>query len=85
MDVPAGVHLVMESVDPAQVLDFDWRAMPVDLQVLPQPTRFALSMLVRHWGRVWVLLWLASGQLLLGLLRYGLRGRRQGGPHGSWG
>ena len=79
MDVPAGVHLVMESVDPGHVLDFDWRATPAGLQPMPQP---ALSLLVRHWGRAWVQLALASGQLLQGLLQHGLRGRRPSGPHG---
>lgn len=82
IDVPAGVHLVMESVNPGHAVDFDWRAMPADVQALSQPARPALSLLVHRWGQAWVQLGLASGQLLQGLVRHGLRGRSPSGPQG---
>lgn len=84
MDVPAGVCLVMESVNPGQPVDFDWRAMPAELQPRPVNKGLALSVLVRHWWLAWLQLGQASGQLLQGLVRHVLRGRRRFGPRGSW-
>ncbi len=82
LDVPAGVHLVMESVSPGHAVDFDWRAIPAGLLPLPQDARPALALLLRCWGRAWMQLGLASGQLLQGLIRHGQHGQSPGRPHG---
>lgn len=69
LDVPAGARLVMESVDPCQPVDFDWRTMPVELLHRPLHAGPPLSHLAHQWLQAWLALGQASGQLLRGLLR----------------
>ena len=68
LDVPAGVRLVMESVDSHQAVDFDWRTMPPEMA-----PRHATSvcMLFQRWGHAWLELAHASAHLLDGLGRRG--------------
>lgn len=74
MDVPAGVRLVMESVQSNQAVDFDWRAMPDGLRHRPAQALPSLSALTRNWVLAWLQLGKVSGQLLRGLVWQGLRG-----------
>lgn len=69
LDVPAGVRLVMESLDPHQPVDFDWRVMPAGLSHRPLHARPPLTLLVRQWWLAWLSLGQASAQLLRGLAR----------------
>lgn len=80
LDVPAGVRLVMESVDVQQAVDFDWRTMPPELA----PRQAApVRMLFQRWGYAWLELMQASAHLLCGLGRHGwrpVRGRKALNP-----
>lgn len=82
MDVPAGVRLVMESLSPDCPVDFDWRAMPVQLQHASPRAATSLPVLMRHWLRAWLQLGQASAMLLQGLVRQGMAGSRQRGADG---
>ena len=75
LDVPAGVHLVMESVDARQALDFDWRALPAGLVLSAPHAAASLPALWTHWAQAWLQLALASGHLLQGLVRHQWRAK----------
>lgn len=75
LDVPAGVHLVMESVDARQALDFDWRALPAGLALSAPHAAAPLPALWTHWAQAWLQLALASGHLLQGLVRHQWRAK----------
>lgn len=84
MDVPAGVRLVMESVNPDQSVDFDWRVMPAELHPRPTHHGMALSILVRRWWQACLQLGQASGQLVQGLACHVVLGHRRFRARGSW-
>lgn len=69
LDVPAGVRLVMESLDVNQSLDFDWRIMPAELSPLPLKAKPPLSQLAGQWWLNCCLLACSSWQLFKGLAR----------------
>ena len=76
LDVPAGVRLVMESVDPCEPVDFDWRTMPAELAPRQQAS---VRVLLRLWLCAWLQLVQASAHLVRGLLVHGwhrLQGRK---------
>lgn len=73
LDVPAGVRLVMESVDSRLPVDFNWRTMPPELAVLPPAS---LHILLQCWYQAWLGLVRASARLTWGLVQRFLQGRR---------
>ena len=73
LDVPAGVRLVMESVDARLPVDFNWRTMPPELAALPPAS---LHMLLRCWCHAWLGLGHASARLTWGLVQRFLQGKR---------
>ena len=73
LEVPAGVHLVMESVDADLAVDFDWRTVPPELVSLPSGS---LPVLLRCWCQAWLGLAQASGRLAWGLVQRLVRVRR---------
>jgi hypothetical protein len=82
LDVPAGVHLVMESVDPRQSLDFNWRVIPQGLRPAKAAPGVPLAVLAFQWWQAWLELGRTSGRLLVGLWR-SARVRRGVLPPGS--
>ena len=82
LDVPAGVRLVMESLDASRSLDFDWRVMPPDLQHRSRHAGPPLSLLARQWLSAWLQLGWTSARLLEGLARQ-MRTSRAVQPPGS--
>lgn len=66
LDVPAGAHLVMESLNPGQMLHFDWRELPETL-MQREPYGRAMAVLGRQWLHALGQLGWATAQLLRGL------------------
>ena len=75
LDVPAGAHLVMESRFADQMLHFDWRELPPALADAGPAAR-PVTELAWQWLHALGQLGWATGQLVRGLWRPGLMGRR---------
>lgn len=77
LDIPAGAHLVMESLDRQASLDFDWRLMPEPLRERQAQTPIPWVLMLAHWLLAWRLLAHSSGQLLYALWRSARRSATQ--------
>ena len=77
LDVPAGVHLVLEPRHPDQTVHFDWRELPQTL-VHRETSGHPVADLATAWWQALGQLGWATGQLVRGLTGAALHGRRAG-------
>ena len=81
LDVPGGVHLVMEPRHPGQAVHFDWRELPETL-MQGEPDVRATAELGRQWLHALTQLGWSTGQLVRGLWRPAGIGRLTRHPAG---
>ena len=69
LDIPAGAHLVMESLDRQASLDFDWRVLPEPVRERQADSPPSWVLMLAHWLLAWRLLGQSSVALARALWR----------------